>query len=171
MGRAERCAPSLAGGGALPPCTRRRTSFCSPVWMKLTRHSADRPRRKSYSASFMTSTTRCFYRLQGSRWPNILSAPAPGYRKQRGVYQGIRRAGGHRRAATVTTRGSAGILAGGHCTPGRSGRGGGTVVNAKSQISEAAIQAVLEACCGSFLPPSMRFHSDTGSEFINHFVA
>jgi hypothetical protein len=56
-----------------------------------------------------------------------------------GLSRHTRRAGGHRRAAGATTRGSAWILAGGHCTPRRSGRGGGSLVSATSQISEAAL--------------------------------
>jgi len=45
------------------------------------------------------------------------------------------------------------------------------VVSATSQISEAALQPLLEAMLRQFPFRILGFHSDNGSEFINHIVA
>ena len=45
------------------------------------------------------------------------------------------------------------------------------VVSATSQISEAALKPVLEAMLRQFPFRILGFHSDNGSEFINHIVA
>jgi len=45
------------------------------------------------------------------------------------------------------------------------------VVSATAQISEAALKPVLEAMLRQFPFRILGFHSDNGSEFINHIVA
>jgi transposase InsO family protein len=45
------------------------------------------------------------------------------------------------------------------------------VVSATSQISEAALKPLLEAMLRQFPFRILGFHSDNGSEFINHIVA
>jgi hypothetical protein len=45
------------------------------------------------------------------------------------------------------------------------------VVSATAQISEAALKPVLEALLRQFPFRILVFHSDNGSEFINHIVA
>jgi len=127
-----------------------------------------------------------FYRLAGISVAQIYRLrQTPGYRKRRVVYQGtraVRVAIGERRAPRP--EGRPGYLRVDTVHQGdRDGVKGiyhinavdevtqWEVVSATSQISEAALKPVLEAMLRQFPFRILGFHSDNGSEFINHIVA
>jgi len=129
---------------------------------------------------------QCFQRLAGISVAQIYRLRrSPGYRKLRVVYQGtraVRVAIGERRAPRP--EGRPGYLRVDTVHQGdRDGVKGvyhinavdevtqWEVVSATSQISEAALKPVLEAMLRQFPFRILGFHSDNGSEFINHIVA
>ena len=167
-------------------CTPGPMPNCWPAWMRRTRHSAGRQRRRSCSGSITILAIGGTSGWRGSRWRTCTGCGEAGaYRQRRVVYQptratqvsiGERRAPqpegrpGYLRVDTVHqgdwdgVKGVYHINAVDEVTQWQ-------VVGATAQISEAWLLPVLEAMLEQF-PFQMRgFHSDNGSEFINHTVA
>src|ERR1019366_8622289 len=153
--------------------------------MKRTRRSADRPRRRSCSASAMTSATSAISGWRGSRWPKsivcakVRGTGSSGWSTKARAMQvaiGERRAPqpegrpGYLRVDTVHQGGRDGVKGVYHINAVDEVTQW-EVVSATAQISEAALKPVLEAMLRQFPFRILGFHSDKGSEFINHIVA
>src|ERR1039457_5496277 len=160
----ETCGLSAAGATASRRCTATRTWRCWGAGVKRTRRSADRPRRRSCSASAMTSATSAMIGWRGSRWlksivcARVRGTGSSGWSTSVRAVQvaiGQRRAPqpegrpGYLRADTVHQGDRDGVKGVYHINAVDEVTQW-EVVSATAQISEAALKPVLEALLRQF---------------------